>query len=281
MIDGFLFFLSKQLILLLVAAILFTWLGWWLRCKLCKCGATAEELSEARSRLTGLESDLKDARAQASRAESKLAEAEKGRIDPAELAEARRQLDAATADANSLRTQAQKAREQLDAANARATEAGKKPQERVYQLEGEVSKLREELARARSGQTAAPVTADASAEVAKLKQSLSVATAEFGRAQRERDTFKAELDRLRGEPQSAPTRSAPASSGKAAGPNPEAARLLVRGLQGNRPKAAAAPKPVAAEPEETPPPAGVGTLNPEALSAAAEEAKAAAEAKAA
>jgi hypothetical protein len=50
MFEGNVFFILKLLPILALAALLFTWFGWWLRCKLCKCGATQAEVDAAVSR---------------------------------------------------------------------------------------------------------------------------------------------------------------------------------------------------------------------------------------
>jgi len=198
MLDGYINFIVKNYLALAITAIIFGWLGWWLRCKLGKCTSSRPEVQTAPDKTAKLEAELRSARTAASNAEAELQRVKTNTADRNELAALRKELDASKTEADSLRIQAQKARESADSATSKVNEAIKKQQERVFTAENELSKAREEIARLRST-TAKPANASVTelqAELQQARRSLATATNSFGTAQRERDAARAEAERL-------------------------------------------------------------------------------------
>ena len=198
MLDGYINFIVKNYLALAITAIIFGWLGWWLRCKLGKCTSSRPEVQTAPDKTAKLEAELRSARTAASNAEAELQRVKTNTADRNELAALRKELDASKTEADSLRIQAQKARESADSATSKVNEAIKKQQERVFTAENELSKAREEIARLRST-TAKPANASVTelqAELQQARRSLATATNSFGTVQRERDAARAEAERL-------------------------------------------------------------------------------------
>ncbi|MCB1209966.1 MAG: hypothetical protein KDK97_11595 [Verrucomicrobiales bacterium] len=199
MFEGYLYFIFKNIFALAITAILFGRLGWWLRCKLCKCGATRDEVQAARDKADKLEAEVRAARSAVANAEAQLEKKGKGSpADSSEVIALRKELDAAKTEADSLRIQAQKARESADSASGKLAESNKKQQERVFAAENELSKAREEIARLRStvDKPASASLSELQAELQQTRRSLATATASFGNAQRERDAARADLQRM-------------------------------------------------------------------------------------
>jgi hypothetical protein len=72
MLEGNFFYILKFLPILALTALLFGLLGWWLRCKLSKCGATLLELEAKRRRSSTLEADVKRAQMAAKNCETEF-----------------------------------------------------------------------------------------------------------------------------------------------------------------------------------------------------------------
>jgi len=150
--EGNTWFLIKLLGLLSLTAVLFAIFGWWLRCKLCKCGATKAELDAATARAGQLEARVSKAESEAKSSAAALASLKDSAVDrktaAAELDAVQRSLTAEKEINASLSTQLKKAREATIAAEARINDAGKSLQARAFDLENQLTKAREEANRA-------------------------------------------------------------------------------------------------------------------------------------
>jgi chromosome segregation ATPase len=243
----FLICMTQDILLtLLIAAPVFLFIGWSFRNKSAKSliqRATQQSTQEA-SKASRLERDLQQIQREhqsLTQAFDQLKKTSSTLPSPEVIDQLRQQLDAAQTEASSHLSQAQKARQALDAANNRASESVKSAQEKAYALESELSKAREEISRLRSNQVQTPKdSGELQQEILQLKQSLATATQAMGHAHRERDTLKADLQRLQQKlnpgfiPAEETAKGSPTPSSipiGPLGPNPAAARQRVEELK--------------------------------------------------
>ena len=150
--EGNTWFLIKLFGLLSLTALLFALFGWWLRCKLCKCGATKAELDAAKSNVSNLEARISKAESDAKSSAAALASLKESAIDrktaTAEVEALQRAVATEKELNNNLNTLLKKAREATAASEAKITDTGKSVQARSFELENLLSKAREEANRA-------------------------------------------------------------------------------------------------------------------------------------
>jgi chromosome segregation ATPase len=162
--SGHLFLLLENLVFIVITAVVFAVLGWWMRGKKTKPGPSRQADSTAeRNRLRGVEDRLKKAEADAASAAAHLAELQKSSAPRSELAAAQTALAAEKERADGLNAQLKKQREQQQATETRKTDSGKAQQNRVFELENQLAKSREEVARAKLA------AEEARAEISKVK----------------------------------------------------------------------------------------------------------------
>ena len=193
--EGNTWFLIKLFGLLSLTAVLFSLFGWWLRCKLGKCGATKAELDAAIARASLLEGRLSKAESDAKSSAAALASLKESAIDrkaaAAELAAIQQSLNAEKELNGSLSIQLKKAREATIAAEAKINEAGKSVQARAFDLENQLSKAREEAGRAQQA------AEQARAALAEHKASNSSGTEELKNLENQILGFRAQANKAR------------------------------------------------------------------------------------
>ncbi len=229
MVEGNVWYLLNALPVIGITAIFFTILGW----KMCSRKSQRRSFEEAglKVRLTELEKRLAAAKDRESTLE---AEAETLRASLNEVPAApppvddtevlRTALRDAQAEVRVLQSRNARLDDSLTLALEQARDGGKSAQLKRFELESQLSKAREELARMRQESSSDdPTLTDLQAEVAQLRRSLAAATSAFGQAQRERDAARAALNAQKSkaaEPQlSLDTEIVPA--GPEAGPEPD------------------------------------------------------------
>lgn len=104
MFEGNFFYIIKFLPILALTALLFAILGWWLRCKINKCGATKIELENERKRAADLERELKTARANAENCNSELSALKSAPADTKQDGKLTAENSALKAEINSLKS---------------------------------------------------------------------------------------------------------------------------------------------------------------------------------
>jgi len=160
-----LWFLTQQFVLILITAAAFGALGWWLRPKFQKVGATRAEVDAERGKVQGLEDRARKAEAEAKAASGELAALKSSSVAVSELNAAKKAVADEILKAESLQVQLKKARELQSASEARNNDAGKATLSKVYALENELAGLREQAARDRQA------AQDAAVQVQQLKDS--------------------------------------------------------------------------------------------------------------
>lgn len=193
--EGNTWFLIKLFGLLSLTAVLFAIFGWWLRCKLCKCGATKAELDAATARAGQLEARVSKAESEAKSSAAALASLKDSAVDrktaAAELDAVQRSLTAEKEINTSLSTQLKKAREATIAAEARINDAGKSLQARAFDLENQLTKAREETSRANQA------AEEAKAALAAYKSSNSSSSEELKNLENQMLGLRAQANKAR------------------------------------------------------------------------------------
>ena len=195
MIEGFLFFIVKQLLVIAITALLFFAFGWWLRCKLNKCGATLAELETERTRAKANDNRLKEAETRAKQAEEAIAKVKTeassrlvGMVPEADLTKAQ----------NALTDEKRKASE-LQAKIQRSDDGYKALQNaelKIIDLQNELSKAREEAMRLRTQSASPALNLDTDAELARMKNTVRTAETMAGDERRRATELQKEVAAL-------------------------------------------------------------------------------------
>ncbi len=170
--SGSFWFLLQQFILLALAALFFTWLGWWLRGKMGKFGATHEEVNAERVRADAAEERVKQAAGEAKSAAAEIAALKVKLTDRSEIEKVQKLVAAEKEKAESLDSQLKKSREAHNAAEARINDVNKAAQAKIFEAQNELAKIREEGARSKQ------IAAQAEAEIAKAKSAALASSSE-------------------------------------------------------------------------------------------------------
>jgi len=196
--EALLYFILKQLPVIAVTAILFSLFGWWLRARLHKCSTTKEQVEAERPKIKTSDTRIKEALARAKLAEDSLAKVkEDARNEVAQkladmvpasaLAKAQAEADKERRNAKALQGQVQRS---VD--NEKAL---RKLETKNFELQGEISKAREEKLRLTSSVAAAPAVS-AEAEVARMKETMRAAESHAGQQRRRGDELEAKVNLL-------------------------------------------------------------------------------------
>ncbi len=146
--SGHTWFLFRLLPLLALTAVIFGYIGWWLRNKSGKWGATIQELEAERAKTGPLEERARKAEAERKAALSELEKIKAAPADNSAIESVKAALAEEKTRTDNLTVQLKKARESSAAAEARSSEAGKAAQAKAFELENQLARLREEAARA-------------------------------------------------------------------------------------------------------------------------------------
>jgi hypothetical protein len=192
MIEGFLFFIAQQLVVIAITALLFFAFGWWLRCKLNKGAATLAELEAEKNRARGNDSRLKEAESRAKLAEEALVKAKTqsssqlvGMVPAADLTKAQ----------NALTDERRKASE-LQAKIQRSDDGHKALQSaelKIIDLQNDLSKAREEAMRLKTLSATPALNLDAEAELARMKTTVRTAETMAGDERRRAAELQKEI----------------------------------------------------------------------------------------
>ena len=174
MFEGLLFFIAKQLVVIAITALLFFAFGWWLRCKLNKCGATLAELEAERNRSKANDGRIKEAEARVKQAEEAIAKAKAeasaklvGMVPEASLTLAQNALTDERRKASELQAKIQRSDDGYKALQNAET--------KINDLQNELSKAREEAVRLRAQNGTPTIALDVEAELARMKTTVRTA----------------------------------------------------------------------------------------------------------
>jgi predicted flap endonuclease-1-like 5' DNA nuclease len=197
--NGNIWFIIKLLPLLAATAIIFSFIGWWLRCKLGHCGSQGAQSSgddsAHRDRIRKLEDLLKNAEGANKAVKSEMEVLRLSSIDKSKFDTAAAALVAANSSISSdrnritlLEADLKKAQAALQIHNSKSNESNKQDKDKLFALENELSKTREELAQLKE---TPDDTAHLKSEVNRLQDALSNATRVAGEM-RKRETAASE-----------------------------------------------------------------------------------------
>jgi hypothetical protein len=192
MIEGFLFFIAQQLVVIAITALLFFAFGWWLRCKLKKCGATLAELEAEKNRARGNDSRLKEAESRAKLAEEALVKAKTqsssqlvGMVPEADLTKAQNALTDERRKASELQAKIQRSDDGYKALQSAEL--------KIIDLQNDLSKAREEAMRLKTLSATPALNLDAEAELARMKTTVRTAETMAGDERRRAAELQKEI----------------------------------------------------------------------------------------
>jgi predicted flap endonuclease-1-like 5' DNA nuclease len=195
MIEGFLFFIAKQLLVIAITALLFFAFGWWLRCKLNKCGATLAELEAERTRAKANDNRLKEAETRAKQAEEAIAKVKTeassrlvGMVPEADLTKAQNALTDEKRKASELQSKIQRSDD--------GYKALKSAELKIIDLQNDLSKAREEAMRLKTQSSTPTLNLDTEAELARMKNTVRTAETMAGDERRRANELQKEVAAL-------------------------------------------------------------------------------------
>ena len=195
MFEGLLFFIAKQLVVIAITALLFFAFGWWLRCKLNKCGATLAELEAERNRSKANDGRIKEAEARVKQAEEAIAKAKAeasaklvGMVSEASLTLAQNALTDERRKASELQAKIQRSEDGYKALRNAET--------KINDLQNELSKAREEAVRLRAQNGSPTIALDVEAELARMKTTVRTAETMAGDERRRAGELQKEVAAL-------------------------------------------------------------------------------------